>query len=132
MAKGEPVHPGKGPNTSARAIGRAIISEWIDIITGSSTREMNPHTLGAAIRAQLVSGGAQPLEVGIITDPVHKEVDAQGNEVKFIWVCIPAPELLTSQWLVDSGYARRVGPDLVPDDTKSDDLGDAVLFGCGR
>ena len=128
MAKGQLANP-----AAKRVIGRAIIQEWISIITGNP-REMDAHALAGVIRGQVVSGGAHgPLEVGVITDPVHRELDDQGSPVKFIWVCIPAPEELNENWLTSSGYAvDQGGGNLVPDDTKSDNLGEAVLFGCGR
>ncbi len=132
MAKGKKARPGRGPNSSVRAIGKAIISEWIAIIQGGTSREMSPQALGAAIRNELVSGGGGPLEVGIITDPVHRETDANGQDVKFIWVCIPAPEELTEAWLLSSGYATMQGGNLEPSDAVAEDLGEAVLFGCGR
>jgi hypothetical protein len=61
-----------------RVIGRAIIREWIDAI--NENRELNPQGLAGVIRGQVVSGGAHgPLELGVITDPVHRELDAQGT-----------------------------------------------------
>jgi hypothetical protein len=52
--------------------------------------------------------------------------------VKFIWVCIPAAEDIPNR-LTNSGYAEDDGSgNLVPVDEKADDLGEAVLFGCGR
>ena len=132
MAKGGKAHPGRGPNSSVRVIGKAIIAEWIAIIQGGTPRDMNPHSLGATIRSELVTGGGYPLEVGIITDPVHRETNAGGQKVKFIWVCIPAPEELTPAWLVSSGYATMQNGNLVPNDGMAEDLGEAVLFGCGR
>ena len=136
MAKGKLDRPGKGPGTSTRAIGMAIIQEWISIIRGGA-REMNPQALGALIRAELVSGGHGrydgQLEVGIITDPVNQELDAAGRKVKFIWVCIPAPDQVDVGWITNCGYATELADgSLVPNDGKAEDLGEAVLFGCGR
>lgn len=125
--KAEPVNP-----QATKMIGRAIIREWINAV--KQNRDLDPHDLAKKIRGQVVSGGAHgPLELGVITDPVHRELDVQGNPVKFIWVCIPAPEQMTQGWLTSSGYAT-VDPngDLVPNDAKTKDLGEAVLFGCGR
>jgi hypothetical protein len=123
--KAEPVNP-----QATRLIGRAIIEEWIN--ANRENRELNPNDLGNAIRGLVRGGTLGPLEVGVITDPVRSEHDAQGNKVKFIWVCIPAPEDIQG-WLEGSDYVEvDSNGNLVPVDQEAQKLGEAVLFGCGR
>ena len=133
MAKGKAKTQRKGLDSSERRIGKAIIAEWISALADG--REMNANALAQTINQEMDLDGPGPhdkLEVGIITDPIHQEILPNGGKVKFIWICVPAPEDVPN-WLATSGYVEDAGGgNLVPVEEKADELGEAVLFGCGR
>lgn len=138
MAKARPIIPGQQPNTPGdlpphptnprppernnvfREIGQRIIDEWRDAV--AQNRQLDRGLLEAQISGHLRldddPGGI--VEVGIIVDPKPD----MGR--KFVWIVIPypdAPQGTSTQAWIDT-YDN--------DDALKTQLGEAVLFGCGR
>jgi hypothetical protein len=146
MAKIRPIIPGANPGTPGdpdivpgaggkhkperkllfRDIGKVIRDEWINS-NGFPDRDTLIANLTPLLRLAGFNGAAagnpnrDPVEFDIVIDPLPVQ-----GQTKFVWIAIPAPEPpagMTLQQYLMSSYSST-------DDLA--DLGESVLFGCGR
>jgi hypothetical protein len=137
MAKVRPIIPGHRPDTPGdprpnpanprpnqrndvfKEIGQKIIDEWRNAV--DNNRSLDRDRLERDITNHLrLDDPNGTVEVGIIVDPKPD----QGR--KFVWIVIPYPDAPSGstegQWI--DTYDQ--------DDDLKTQLGEAILFGCGR
>jgi len=146
MAKIRPIIPGANPGTPGdpdivpgvggkhkperkllyRDIGKVIVNEWINS-NGFPDRDNLITNLSPLLRLAGFPGAAvgnpnrDPVEFDIVIDPLPVQ-----GQPKFVWIAIPAPEppgSMTWQQYLNQSYSN---------DNDLADLGESVLFGCGR
>ncbi|MBL8906335.1 MAG: hypothetical protein JNM20_06640 [Rhizobiales bacterium] len=104
-----------------KEIGKIITDEWLAAAAGK--RQLDRDKLQQAISAQLrLAGDDDPMgdvEIGIIVDPKPE----QGR--KFVWIVIPYPEH-------PNGTKPEDWQKYYEKPQVQQQLGEAVLFGCGR
>jgi hypothetical protein len=120
-----------------RKIGEEILQEWLDAYSGH--RRVNRSALRAKIRNWLdfthVPGDpTKPKDIDVIIDSDPRENNESTGIDRFVFIAIPMPDVdggsadLTA-WLQLNNYIDGNG---APIPAKMDQLGQAVIFGCGR
>ncbi|MEE4187421.1 MAG: hypothetical protein V2I76_03110 [Roseobacter sp.] len=103
-------------NKTFKQIGEALKAAWI---AGDSTREIDCNRLLEML--ELEAEASTEVKKGVVFDIItDQDID---DETRMVWICIPSPDTKGS-W---ADYA-----DKFETDEDLEDLGKAVLFGCGR
>ncbi|WP_192357574.1 hypothetical protein [Mesorhizobium mediterraneum] len=106
-----------GTNLTYSQIGHKIVDIWR---ASASQKKIDREAVIAEFQAHLNTGSTGPDKKTIIYDVItDQEID---ENTRMVWICVPSPDTKGS-WVA---YANSLSAQDI------EDLGKAVLFGCGR